>query len=90
MDRVERQDGRIEKFLKKMWEWLDSEEPGKEANERRQTAARILAKGYIREKGQKEDERDTAPMVIQGLGDGIQNLTGETPVEAETDPKKVV
>lgn len=91
MDRVEKKDGRGETFLKKMWEWLEAKNPNgaKDVEENRRTAARILAKGYIREKGSKEDEKDTAPMVIQGLGDGISNLTGETPVQAETDKEKV-
>lgn len=90
MDRVERKEGRAETFLKKMWEWLEAPPDGtKETEENRRTAARIMAKGYIREKGQVEED-DKKPMIIQGLGDGIENLTGETPVAAETDPKKVV
>jgi hypothetical protein len=36
-------------------------------------------------------EKDSAPpIVIEGLGEQIQNLTGDAPVVAETDPKKVV
>jgi hypothetical protein len=97
MDRIEKKENRAELFLKKMWEWLESE--GQEVNgvkiltkadiEMKQTAARILAKGYIREKGPME--KDSAPpIVIEGLGEQIQNLTGDAPVVAETDPKKVV
>lgn len=90
MDRVEKKDGRGETFLKRMWEWMDATPDGKkETEENRRTAARILAKGYIREKGAKEDERDTAPMVIQGLGDQVGNLTGEIPVTEEKNPDKV-
>ena len=90
MDRVEKKNGRAETFLKKMWEWLEAPPDGtKETEENRRTAARIMAKGYIREKGPMEEE-DKKPMIIQGLGDGIENLTGETPVTEETDPKKVV
>jgi hypothetical protein len=90
MDRVEKKENLAEIFKKKMWEWLNAPPDGtKETEENRRTAARIMAKGYIREKGPMEKE-STPPMVIEGLGDQISNLTGETPVVAETDPKKVV
>ncbi len=86
MDRTEN-DG--QKFLKKMWDWLNDESEGKEQNERRQTAARILAKGYIREKDPK-DAPAHKPMVIEGLEEGVGNLTGEAPVVGEKDPRKVM
>lgn len=86
MDRTQKS---ADTFLDKMWKWLNDDTEGKEFNERRMTAARILAKGYIREKG-PGDTKDVKPLMIEGLSEGIGNLTGETPVTAEKDPKKVM
>ena len=79
MNRTERN---ATQFVKQMWDWLESTDDSREANERRQTAARILAKGYIRDKG--PEEKPSKPMVIEGL-DSISNL-----VEPQTKRKDVM
>lgn len=75
---INRLDRNAETFLAKMWKWLDDESDNKLANERRMTAARILAKGYVREK--EKGEKQSKPFIIDGL-ESINNL-----VES---PKKV-
>src|SRR2546427_828916 len=87
------------KFLKGLWNAIDlywsylndpeKGPPPKHVTEVAQTAMRLLGRGYIREKGGPTDTPAVKPMVIEGLGEGIQNLTGNAPVTA-TDPKKVM
>ena len=63
-----------EKFRDRLWEWFLSTEEGKEANERRLTAARLLARCYITEK--LEVSTPPAPR-IEGLDEqALRNLTG--------------
>ena len=86
---MEKPERNAQKFTEMMWEWLENEgveqEIGngqkvrvlsKSQSEMKQTAARILAKGYISEK--KQPPANEKPMVIEGLGEGIENLTSET------------
>lgn len=95
MNRTERN---AQKFLKLMWDWLENEGVETEvANgqkvkllsksdvEMKQTAARILAKGYINEKG--AEKQPSKPMVIEGLGSDVTNLVGEA---STADSKKVM
>jgi len=99
MDRVDKKDGRAAAFLNGMHAAIELYEsyikdptkglPPKHVVEVAQTAMRILAKGYIREKGPVEKE-STPPMKFEGLEDGINNLTGDTPVPVEQDPEKVM
>lgn len=86
MNRTERN---AKKFLDLMWDWLEHEgdevEVGPEkrkvkvltkgAQEQKVTAARILAKGYISEKPEAPEWK---PMVIEGLGNAVGNLIGES------------
>jgi hypothetical protein len=81
MNRTERNSQR---FLQKMWDWLEAADvveggDKKSVNELRCTAARILAKGYISEK--KQPDVPSKPMVIEGLGPGVENLVSE-PVDS--------
>jgi hypothetical protein len=96
MDRTE---NNAQKFLKLMWEWLEGPDASnpmdKAPTEKRLTAARILAKGYISEKKGGEKDAPSKPMVIEGLGEGVTALTGDPAdsskgVIEEKDPRKVV
>jgi hypothetical protein len=79
-----RGDKNAQKFLDTLWEWLerldtsmktDGAVPSRTEMEAGLTAARILAKGYIPEKGPGETE--AKPLVIDGMDTGLHNLTGE-------------
>lgn len=96
MSRTERN---ATKFLEHMWNWLEDEGTevemgngtkvkmlGKEGQERKVTAARILAKGYINE---KSDPKEQKPFAIAGLEGGVGNLIGES-TTAVTPQKKVM
>lgn len=66
-----------ESFKDRLWEWLLSTEEGKEANQRRLTAARILARVYITD---RLEESPPEPFQIEGIDeDAIQVLTGIGP-----------
>jgi hypothetical protein len=71
-----RGDRNAQKFLKLMWDWLEAppDAQDKSVTERRLSAARILAKGYIREKG--PSETDYKPLVVDGMEEGLVNLVG--------------
>lgn len=84
------------RFVQLMWDWLEVEgiehEIGngqkvklldKASIEMKQTAARILARGYINEKA--ADKPAGAPMVLDIGRDGVAALTGE-----KLDSKKVM
>jgi len=84
-----------DRFMQTMWEWLSDGEDSKSANERKCTAARILAKGYISEK--KDKDAPVQAVKFEGLSaEGLSNLTGEVATHGEsplsvnvTDSKKV-
>jgi hypothetical protein len=82
---MDRGDKNAQKFLDTLWEWLerldtsmktDGAVPSRTEMEAGLTAARILAKGYIRETG--PSETDLKPFVVDGMDAGLHNLTGET------------
>jgi hypothetical protein len=74
LNRTERNASR---FLDLMWDWMEADAgDDKLAAERKVSAARILAKGYISE---KSAPKELKPMVIEGLegANAIANLTGD-------------
>lgn len=75
MNRTERNST---KYVKMLWDWLEAPNPdgAKDIEENRRTAARLLGKAYIDTKG-RVAETAQKPMVIEGLGDEIANLTSE-------------
>jgi hypothetical protein len=82
---MDRGDKNAQKFLDTLWEWLEHLDaamktngaiPTKAEMEAGLTAARILAKGYIREKS--PGETDAKPLVVDGMDTGLHNLIGET------------
>lgn len=75
MNRTERNST---KYVKMLWDWLEAENPEgtKETEENRRTAARLLGKAYIDTKG-RVAETVQKPMVIEGLEEGLANLTGD-------------
>lgn len=74
-----------ERFMELMWDWLEVEgiDLSKSQVEMKQTAARILAKGYVGDK--KASPVNEKPMVFEGLSEGLENLTEVTSI-----PKKVM
>lgn len=89
MSRTERN---ATKFLKTLWDAIELYEsyindptkgpPPKHVTEVAQSAMRLLARGYVSEKSPRDPAQK--PMVIEGLGEGLANLTGET------ETKKVI
>jgi hypothetical protein len=71
-----RGDRNAQKFLKQMWDWLEAPDAqDKSVTKQRLSAARILAKVYIRAKGPAEVETPT--MHVEGMEEGMVNLVGE-------------
>lgn len=65
-----------ERFMELMWDWLevDSTDLSKSQVEMKQTAARILAKGYVSD---RKPDAPARPMHVDGLDEGMTSLTGE-------------
>lgn len=65
-----------ERFMELMWEWIEVEgvDLSKSQVEMKQTAARILAKGYISD---RKPDAPARPMHVDGLDEGMSSLTGE-------------
>lgn len=83
MSRTERN---AQKFMKLMWDWVEEEgveldvaggkvkQLTKQQAELKQTAARILAKGYVSD---RKPDAPARPMHVDGLDEGMTSLTGE-------------
>lgn len=65
-----------ERFMELMWDWLevDGTDLTKSQVEMKQTAARILAKGYVSD---RKPDAPARPMHVDGLDEGMTSLTGE-------------
>lgn len=81
---MSRKDRDATKFVNLMWDWLEAPDEGdnaKAANERRVSAARILAKGYINE---KRPDAPSRPLAVDGMSEGLDNLTGAVTAHGKT------
>lgn len=73
---MDRKDRTAQRYLDVIWDWLEASGDDKFTNERKCTAARILAKGYISEKDHKKEAANNT-FHIEGLGD-TSALTGDS------------
>jgi hypothetical protein len=82
---MNREDRNVQKYVASLWSAIELYEsyihdpskgpPPKNVTEVAQTAMRLLARAYIREKGPADIE--PKPMVVDGMEEGLVNLVGE-------------